>query len=94
MKVTWSEQADDDLHRCVEYIAKDDPVAAFDMYELITLSVARNLPDNPYMGRAGHVGGTREWVAHKNYIVVYRVGVGEIIIISIHHVARLMPQSF
>lgn len=94
MKIQWSEQADEELHRCVEHIAQDDPVAAFDIYELITTSVARNLPDNPHMGRMGYVDGTREWVAHKNYVVVYRVGVGEIIILSVHHVARLMPRSF
>ncbi|MCY4208035.1 MAG: type II toxin-antitoxin system RelE/ParE family toxin [Roseovarius sp.] len=53
MKLVWSPQAEEDLYNIVEYIAGDNPVAAFDMFERITLTVAKILPGNPRAGRPG-----------------------------------------
>ena len=53
------------------------------------------LPDNPHMGRAGRVPGTRELVIPQTpYIVPYRVQ-GEVIqILRVYHGARRWPDSF
>lgn len=46
------------------------------------------------VGRQGRVEGTREWVAHKNYVVAYRVLEDRVQILSVMHSARLWPSEF
>lgn len=94
MKIIWSETSEADLHEIVSYIAEDNPVAAFDLLEAITLSVAQNLPDNPNMGRPGRVQNTRELVVHENYIAAYRVSAETIVILAVSHAAKLWPNTF
>ncbi|MCI4592413.1 type II toxin-antitoxin system RelE/ParE family toxin [Sphingobium sp. BYY-5] len=45
------------------------------------------------MGRPGRVAGTRELVAHRNYILVYDVAESEIRILRLLHAARRWPPS-
>jgi toxin ParE1/3/4 len=49
------------------------------------------LPQHPYLYRLGRVSGTRELVAHPNYIVVYRVSATAIEIVSILHSRQQFP---
>lgn len=51
------------------------------------------LVTHPMIGRTGRVAGTRELVAHPNYILIYYV-VGELIrIFRILHAARQWPDE-
>lgn len=45
----------------------------------------------PLAYRPGRVAGTREWVAHPNYIVVYRVGGESIRILNVLHARQEYP---
>ncbi len=94
MKLIWSIRARSDIERLLSYIARDNPLAADELVTSIFDSVEHNLPDNPNLGRVGRVEGTRELVAHKNYIVVYRIGANSIEILSVYHAARLWPAGF
>jgi len=47
--------------------------------------------EHPYLFRAGREPGTREIVAHPNYIVVYRVTISTIEVVSVIHTRQLYP---
>lgn len=68
----WKPQALADRDNIMEYIAQDNPLAAVELDELIEAK-AEQLADNPKLGRVGRVKGTREWVAHPHYVIVYHL---------------------
>ncbi len=72
LPIRWSAAALDDLEELVGYIALFDVAAAQAIQDRIE-SVVLPLSRHPYLYRPGRVAGTREIVAHPNYIVVYSV---------------------
>lgn len=69
MELFWTPEAIHDREVIYDYIEADNPVAALALDELFEEKAGR-LVDHPGMGRIGRVMGTRELVAHKNYILV------------------------
>ena len=90
MKVIWSAPAEEDLDMIVEYIAKDSLQAALEMDALLRDS-ADGLAVFPEKGKPGRIPGTREFVAHKNYALVYVVTPGAIQVVTVLHSARQWP---
>jgi toxin ParE1/3/4 len=90
LPILWRAEAQADLAAILEYIAERNPQSAFDLYDGIERVVSQ-LPHHPYLYRLGRVSGTRELVAHPNYIVVYRVGVSAIEIVSVVHSRQSYP---
>jgi toxin ParE1/3/4 len=95
MIVEWSLQAIADLESLRVYIAEDDKAAA----QRIALHIIRNvedlLSDNPSIGRAGRVPGTRELVVPRTpYVVPYRVRNNRIQVLRVYHGARKWPDRF
>lgn len=88
--IAWSKGALRDLEDIATYIAVDNEVAAEQLRERIEQSV---LPAaaHPYLFRPGRRNGTREIVAHPNYIVVYRVLADRIRVIAVIHTRRRYP---
>jgi toxin ParE1/3/4 len=78
------------LDAIVEYIALRNGVAAFALRDRIEAAVLP-LSEHPYLFRAGRVAGTREIVAHPNYIVVYQVLEREVIISDVLHARQRYP---
>ena len=72
MELFWAPEAIHDREVIYDYIEADNPVASLALDELFEEKAGR-LVDHPGMGRLGRVMGTRELVAHKNYILVYDV---------------------
>jgi toxin ParE1/3/4 len=71
-----------------EYIAEDNPTAAERVVQKILRAVDL-LKQNPAMGRAGRVAGTRELVvAETPYIIPYRVRGDAVEILRVFHAAR------
>ena len=73
MQIRWSPDTGADLENIVDYIRRDNPVAAQRVgqriYERLT-----TLGTFPYVGRLGCVEGTRELpLPSLPFIVVYRV---------------------
>lgn len=91
MQIRWSDNALADLNSIVRYIFQENPVAAFDLEDMV-LSSTQNLLQFPYSGRIGHVFGTRELVVHPNYMVVYRIDAPLIQIISVVHTKKQYPD--
>jgi toxin ParE1/3/4 len=49
------------------------------------------LSEHPYLFRPGRVAGTRELVAHPNYIIIYRVLSDAVEITKVVHARRQYP---
>ena len=89
-KLVWRAAARDDLVRVIAYIAAHNPDAAMRMRRRIEASLIP-LRRHPFLFRPGRVAGTRELVAHPNYIVVYRVTDDAIEVVSILHARQRYP---
>ena len=69
IELAWTLEAIQDRDEIYDHVEADNPVAALALDELISEKASR-LIDHPGMGRAGRIAGTRELVAHRNYILV------------------------
>lgn len=87
MRLVWTRPASADRKEIREYIARDNPAAALVLDELLSEKAAR-LVDHPSMGRPGRVAGTRELVAHQNYIMIYDTAEDRARILRALHAAR------
>jgi toxin ParE1/3/4 len=47
--------------------------------------------EHPYLYRSGRVSGTREIIAHPNYIVVYQITAERIEVVSVLHDRQEYP---
>lgn len=74
----------------MEHIAQDNPDAAEALANDIEAK-AEKLRTFPEMFKLGRKRGTRELVAHKNYIVVYRVTNSQVEILRVKHAAQQWP---
>ena len=66
MNIVWSPEAIEDLASLRAYIAEDNPAAARRTVRHIIESIEQLIPDNPRIGRAGRVPGTRELVIPRS----------------------------
>ena len=95
MTPVWSPEAIDDLAALRACIEQDDPAAARRVALHIVESIETLLSNNPEMGRAGRVPGTRELVIPRTpFVVPYRVVRNTIQILRIFHGARRWPETF
>lgn len=90
LDVLWTDDAIADLERILDYIAFDSEIAAERLNRRLqeSIFVAREFPNG---FKPGRTKGTREIVAHPNYIIVYRVLADRIDIVSILHARREYP---
>jgi len=90
LPVKWSDEAQHDLADIQAYIAQFSPQAAAALRAAIEAAVER-LARMPFAFRPGRVSGTREYVVHPNYIVIYRVSTDIVEVLSIVHARRQYP---
>jgi toxin ParE1/3/4 len=90
VRLVWARTAWGDRKAIREYIAFDNPIAAVALDELLSEKAARLL-DHPNLGRPGRVPGTRELVAHQNYILIYDLVGDQIRVLRVLHAARQWP---
>lgn len=94
MRIRWTVPAAAALDRIQNYIAKDNPKAAFQVVQRIRVAVSQ-LELHPDVGRPGRVRGTSELVIHDlPYIVPYRLKKDEAQILSVYHTSRKWPDAF
>ncbi|WP_427551879.1 type II toxin-antitoxin system RelE/ParE family toxin (plasmid) [Methylomonas sp. MS20] len=73
MKLVWTEPARQDLREIFTFIAEENPNAARRLLAEIKVRAVL-LQDNPQLGRAGRVDGTRELVVvGTQYILPYQL---------------------
>jgi toxin ParE1/3/4 len=90
VRLVWTRPASADRKEIREYIAQDNPAAALALDELISEKASR-LVDHPGLGRPGRVAGTRELVAHQNYILFYDTAGDLVRVLRVLHAARQWP---
>lgn len=96
MKIKWLIKALENLDEEAEYIAKSDPAAARMVVQRIYNAV-NLLGQNPALGHAGRIHGTRELVVpDTRYIIPYRVKsqLDEIQILRVFHTSRKSPKRW
>jgi toxin ParE1/3/4 len=73
MQVRWSPAAAEDFFRIIEFIRRENPVAAQRVAKTI-YEIAGSLASFPNKGKSGRVEGTRELpLPRLPFVVVYRV---------------------
>lgn len=91
MKIKWLQKALFDLDEVESYIAEDNPSAAIDTV-LKIINMVGLLSEQPGIGRAGRVPGTKELIITKTpFIVPYRVVNDEVQILRVYHKSRKWP---
>ncbi|MFQ5427690.1 MAG: type II toxin-antitoxin system RelE/ParE family toxin [Thermodesulfobacteriota bacterium] len=94
MQIKWTQPAARALESILDYIARDNPRAAFEVGRKIR-HATEQLSDHPGLGSAGRVRGTYELViAELPFIVPYRVKGKEVQILSVYHTSRKWPEVF
>jgi len=94
MHVRWLRKAVRNLDEEATTIASDDAKAARHVVERVVSAVAM-LADQPGLGRAGRVPGTRELIVKKTrYIVPYRVRGQTVEILRVLHTSRRLPEKW
>ncbi len=86
----WRPSALDQLDSIVGYIAERNRPAAERIEALVDRSIATIL-EMPMAGRPGRVAGTREWVVHPNYILIYKVTRSLVTILRVVHARQRYP---
>ncbi|HFV9293995.1 TPA: type II toxin-antitoxin system RelE/ParE family toxin [Serratia fonticola] len=90
LPIIWSQSARADLANIIRYIANENPFAARHIKTLIEGAI-QPAAEHPYLFRAGRLPGTRELVAHPNYILVYRINTDRITVLSVLHARQAYP---
>ena len=92
MRVFWAQDALEDRRSIYDYIEAQNPLAALDLDELF-FEKAALLLKHPNIGRVGRISGTREWVVHPNYILIYDKDEFGLRILNILHASRPWPAE-
>jgi len=90
IEVHWTPEAIADREAIYDYIEADNPVAALALDELFEEKAGRQA-DHPGLGRPGRAAGTRELVAHQNYVRVHDVAGDLVRVLRVLHAARQWP---
>jgi len=91
-RLRWTSAAVEDRNEIYDYIAADKPSAALALDELFEQKAAMLL-DFPLFGRTGRLTGTRELIAHQNYMLVYDAHGDTVRILRVMHGARRWPPK-
>ncbi len=90
LPIVWRAKARASLREIIDYISDRNPAAAERLRERIE-QLVEGLSLHPYVFRPGRVAGTRECVAHPNYLVIYEVEKERIRIVDVIHARRQYP---
>ena len=90
MKVVWLESALEDQDAILEYVTEHDEAAAARLQREFD-ACANRLLNYPLMYPAGRAAGTREALAHPNYILIYRVEGEAVEIVRLVHSRQQYP---
>ncbi|MCI3912332.1 type II toxin-antitoxin system RelE/ParE family toxin [Pseudomonas viridiflava] len=92
LPIVWLQAAVNDLSSIILYIANENPSAARRLKSRLQ-AVPLPLAEHPYLFPLGRVSGTRELVAHPNYIIVYRIASDRVEIVNVLHSRQTYPLT-
>lgn len=92
LPIIWRKRAKRNLAAIIEFIANENPAAAIKIKEIIQDAILP-VSEHPYLYKSGRVGGTRELVAHPNFILVYRITNTDVEVVSVLHSRQEYPKT-
>ena len=92
LPIVWLQVAVNDLSSIILYIANENPSAARRLKSRLQ-AAPLPLAEHPYLFPLGRVSGTRELVAHPNYIIVYRIASDRVEIVNVLHSRQTYPLT-
>ena len=92
MKLAWTRSARED-RRSIHAFIGIDSIRAANKMDQIFAEKAEMLIRYPEIGRQGRVQGTREFLAHRHYFLIYRVHENTIQILRLLHTSRQWPLN-
>ncbi|MBV1813510.1 MULTISPECIES: type II toxin-antitoxin system RelE/ParE family toxin [Pseudomonas] len=92
LPIVWLQAAVNDLSSIILYIANENPPAARRLKSRLQ-AAPLPLAEHPYLFPLGRVSGTRELVAHPNYIIVYRIASDRVEIVNVLHSRQTYPLT-
>ena len=90
MQVFWSKSAKQDRYDIALYISQESVDAACAMLDRFD-QAARQLENFPLLAPEGRLEGTREFVVHKHYILIYEIINETVIILAVLHTPKQYP---
>lgn len=92
LPIVWLQAAVNDLSSIILYISNENPSAARRLKSRLQ-AAPLPLAEHPYLFPLGRVSGTRELVAHPNYIIVYRIASDRVEIVNVLHSRQTYPLT-
>jgi plasmid stabilization system protein ParE len=92
MKILWTRSARIDRSEIFQFIEADSIRAACKMDDIFA-SKAALIAKFPQIGRPGRTPGTREFLAHRHYFLIYKVGRNHVQILRLLHTSRQWPPE-
>lgn len=92
MRVVWTCEAEEDRLNILMYLSQDSPSAAVSMDDLFERA-ASLLEQYPMIGNVGKVSGTREFIPHESYRLVYELDGETVYILTLVHTAKCWPPE-
>lgn len=89
----WRRMALIDRERIAEYIADQGSPAAARKLDAEFVEKAAKAAQRPRLYRSGRMRGTHEIVVRPNYIMVYQVEAGTVVILRVLHTAQHWPVT-
>ena len=89
-KVVRTQTYLEDLDAIEAYIAPDNPGAAVEMWFHIDDQVEK-LADSKFPRRRGRIAGTKELVAHENYVAILIEDAATVTALNVVHARRKFP---
>lgn len=86
----WTPEALQDREDIYDYIEVENPTAAL-AFDAMIAEKASRLVEHPALGRPGRAAGTRELVAHENYLLIYDVVGRRVRVLRVLHASRRWP---
>ncbi len=90
LNARWDAEARIQLDNIVQYIRDRNLAAAERLEQSFQISVER-FCSIPMIGRSGRVAGSREWIVHPNYLIIYRMTEQTIDIVRVLHARQQYP---
>jgi len=90
MRLEWKYSARADRKRIHAYVAQHNPIATVTLTRSLS-EKALWLLQHPHLGYPGRLAGTREWVVHPHYILVYELTPDTVHILRVLHTAQRWP---
>lgn len=92
LPITWRKRAKRNLASIIEFIANENPAAAIKIKNIIQDAILP-VAEHPYLYKSGRISGTRELVAHPNFILVYRITNTAVEVVSVLHSRQEYPKA-